>query len=165
MISMFKFIKEDGSMIALETGRGRFVLTVSPDPDYPGVCVDYQEPGKPTRDLAVIEHDLENDTVRTILWESSNSNLFDSSHIIQHQRPEHEGLHSLEQAIKKIDNTHAGLELEARLSDNKELFTLDLGYWGVDYNFYTIETIHISEVYLNDIIYCVEHHGWKFVQE
>lgn len=162
---MFKFIKDDGSEIVLETGRGRFLLSSSCDSDYPGFYVDYQEPGKPTRTLAVVEHVLEDDLLRTILWESSDSNLFDSSHIIQHQRPEHEGLHSLEQAIKKIDNTHAGLELEARLSDNKELFTLDLGYWGVDCNFYTIETIHLSEVSLDDIIYCVEHHGWKFVQE
>ena len=110
---MFKLEAKDDSTVILETGRGYFLLTASDDANYPGFVIDYQEIGKPICSLAVIEHDLEEDELRTHVWEGSNSSDYNNACTFVHERPQCEELNTLVATMETINTTHKKVRQEA----------------------------------------------------
>lgn len=163
---MFKLIKEDGSMVVLENERGRFILTESLDPDYPGFYVDYQEPGKPERGLAVIEHALDEDILRTLVWKDSGAGHGDYSHCIVHERPENEELNALEEGMKRAQEIYNGIDLELHHLYEDDYHRYELGYVGSkDYYFYPIQEFHFTSTAPSDAEYCALKHGITYIED
>ena len=163
---MFKLIKEDGSIVVLETKRGRFVLSESFDSHYPGFYVDYQEPGKPERNLALIEHGLEEDVLRSFLWEGSDSECGDYSHCVVHERPESDELTALKEGIRRAQEIYEGIDLELHHLYEDGVHRYELGYVGSkDYYFYPIQEFHFTSTAPSDAEYCALKHGITYIED
>ena len=163
---MFKLIEQDGSVVVLETERGRFVLTAGLDADYPGFYVDYQEPGKPVRNLAVIEHVLEANVLRTLAWENSDADNSDYSHCIVHDRPESEELNALKEGLEQACRTYEGIDLELHHLYEDGVHRFELGYVGSqDDCFYPIQEFHLTSTYPSDVEYCALKYGVAYIED
>lgn len=162
---MFKVV-EDGNQVILETERGRFILSDTLDEDYKGFYIDYQEPGAPVRNLAVVEHIIDEDCLRLCAWEHTDSEFDEMTHIIQFDRPQSDGLTRLTELIQQVKQTHAGCELVVIKADSTEYGpnVYLLGYFDCDYNLYQLHQLTIDAM-IDDIKYCVEHHGIEWRQE
>lgn len=160
---MFKVV-EEGRQVILETERGRFILSDTLDEDYKGFYIDYQEPGAPVRNLAVVEHLIDEDNLRLCVWEHTDSEYQEMTHIIQFDRPQSADLTRLTKLIQQTKQTHAGCELAVirTRSAESDSIVYRLGYFDRDYNFYPLHELKIEE-YVADIKYCVESHGieWR----
>lgn len=163
---MFKVV-EEGRQVILETERGRFVFSESLKTDSPGVFIGYQEPGKPIRTLADIEHVMESDCLQLRAWQHSNLVTGDLTHQIIFERPEAEDLTHLTEVIQQVKQTHAGCELvfikKAAISPLTPYHYI-LGYFDRDYNLYPLHELTFDSE-LDDIKYCVESHGIEWREE
>lgn len=155
---MFELM-ENETVAVLKTEKGRFVISMGAVEDMakcPEISVDYQQIGKPVRNLAVIAHDMRKDILKTIVFE--NPNNFE---MIYHDQLESDELTQFEEAIKKAKSTYNGINLEVHYRSDKEVY--ELCYVGRNDDRYTIQEFQLSEIRPKDVEYCTLSHGLDYI--
>lgn len=165
MIRMFKLDGNDTSTVLLETGRGWFILSATDDATCPGFVVDYKEVGKPICSLALIQHDLQDDELRTHVWEDSDSSTYNTACTFVHERPQCEELNTLVATMKKINTTHEGLDLEIQYWSDQNPRCYHLGYANPKTSdFVTLQTFKFIEATSADVKECAHFYGWSYTE-
>ena len=117
------------------------------------------------RNLAIIEHVLEGDVLRTLAWESSGANDCDCSHVIVYDRPKNAEVEELYESLCDACERYAGYPLALlRMYPEDEVSGLkfELGYWDIQINFWPIQEFELVNSSLDDIEYCATQIGIEF---
>lgn len=161
---MFELM-ENGTVVVLKTEQGRFVISTCEEEDMaksPKISVDYQQVGKPVRNLAIIAHDTRRDTLKTLVFKNSLNSEPDREMVhVVHDQLESEELTQFEEAIKKAKSRYNGIDLEVHYRSDEEVY--ELCYVGRNDDRYTIQEFQLSQILPKDVEYCTLSHGLDYI--